>query len=224
MRLSRSLVLAALLSVGAAPAAQAQVLFSGTYTGGNSFNTTASMSLSYSAVDAGVYLFSLNMMNLGTYGEVYRSIGLFNLPSTLALLDSWTNLDGWHLPPPDDFSGDVLTAPTVSFISPNPGPKKGLMNDGTLGMFQFKVGGFTSLSEVMAVGAGVHAISGPNGCSTKLGVQAGKVLRTADGSSGCVGVPEPASGPLMATGVLGLLGFAWIRRRRGQVIVWEEAA
>ncbi len=139
MRLSRTLVLAAALSLGAIPVQAQTTLFSGTYTGGSNFNTTASISLTYDAVSSGVYVFSLDVTNLGNYDAVFRAIGLFNLPA-YTLVSATSNLTGWHLPPPQDFSGDGLTPQTVDLIAPDPSPHLGLQV-GQSGSFQFQIAG-----------------------------------------------------------------------------------
>lgn len=247
MRLSRSLVLALSLLVGAASAAQAQTsIFDGTYTGGSNFNTTASVSLGYDALGSGVYLFTLGVTNLGDasvnsltpYNAVFMAVGLFNLPNGFAVspvggigsqtdYSSPDNSSTWNLPPPNDLNGDGLTPKTTAFIVDGDAPHTGLQVGQAI-TFKFQVSGLQGF-DVTTVGAGIHAISGPYGCSTKLGVQGGQVVRSVDGdgvSDACTmsTVPEPASTALLGTGLLALLGFAWIRRKRGLPIVQEHAA
>lgn len=228
MRYLRSAVLALLVSLAVATPARSQTtLFSGTYTGGSNFATTASVSLAYSAVSAGVYLFQLNVTNLGQtgldsnpyiFGEVYKAIGLFNLPKAFSLLASSSSLAGWTVDKSSDLNGDGLVKATTAYVSPDPAPQNGLQV-GSAASFSFTIGGFAGYDPT-AVGAGIHAIAGPTGCSTKLGVQGGSVVRDGpydDATCSPVVTPEPAGILLVGTGLLGILGIGFVRRRRGSM-------
>ncbi|MFL5521495.1 MAG: PEP-CTERM sorting domain-containing protein, partial [Gemmatimonadales bacterium] len=69
------------------------------------------------------------------------------------------------------------------------------------------------------VGVAIHSQSGPNGCSTKLAFNSsGGVVNNVGeaGYSSCSAstVPEPATIGLVTTGLLGLGGAGFLRRRK----------
>ena len=64
---------------------------------------------------------------------------------------------------------------------------------------------------------GAHFISGPNGCSTKPIVNADGSHNSGPVDESCGGettVPEPATMMLLATGLVGLGGATFVRRRK----------
>ena len=238
MRISRALVLAGFFGLVATPARASTPIFSGTYTGGNHFSTVASISLSYDFVSQGIYMFTLDVTNQGQFGEVYRQIGLFNLPSAFTV-ESYGCPSGWTTEAANQW-GAGLGESTAGCNAPLPATTYGLQPGSGTTSFQFGIGGFTSLAQVNGVGAGVYAVGADlaSGCrNTRLGVQDGAAIR--DGTCGptpqvvqplqtllqepTTVVPEPGSTVLLATGLLGLLGFGYVRRRRGLPMM-EDAA
>ena len=221
-------VAAAMFLLAASPAkADVGQIFSGTYTGGNSFATTASISMYYCfgasygcPTETGVYYVDINVTNLGG-GEVYKAIGLINLPSG-AVVDgstgSYTNgQPGWSPPPPQELGGAGLPGDTWAWIAPPPAPDNGIQQNQTSGYFYFRVSNVT-LAQIMNLGVGIHAISGPNNCSSKMGVVNGQVIDNADPElyAYCVSVPEPTSMILLGSGLAGIFGVALLRRREDE--------
>lgn len=215
----RTLALAAFVSVGVASQARADfTTFPGGSCGGNSFSTCAAVSLTSSVDGFGNTVITVTVQNLGTNGELYKSIGLIAVPagSSITLTSAPT---GYGPPPPNDLNGAGLPDDQYGATANSQGDM--LANDGsTVFTFVFTFDGTLTAEQIAALGVGIHGISGPNNCSTKMGVTSGGVVDNADPAlaAGCgtTTAPEPISMALMATGLAGMSGAGLLRRRKQQ--------
>lgn len=197
-------------SIGASPIAAQVTLIDGTFTGGSSFATTVTAKLTYLA---GVL--TLDITNVGSgAGEVYAAVGIVNLPPGTAT--PGTAPAGWTWETTQQFSGAALPEGAWAWVAPNPKPHRGLQ-EGQSATFTYDIGAL----DYENVGFGVHAISGPNDCSTKFGVWDGGSSQSATNrqeAAECgVSVPEPESAALLLTGLIGL-GYVAARRRREDLV------
>jgi len=184
--------------------------------GGQSFSTCASGSLATS-YDAGTGLttVTIDITHEGTNGELFKAVGLIGVPagSTVAFVSAPT---GYGAPPPNDLSGGGLPPDTYGAVTNS---QADMLAFGESGTFVFTIQGELTQEQIDALGVGVHAISGPNGCSNKYGVGGGSVVDNADPEAyeRCGGetvIPEPITMTLLATGLAGMGGAGFLRRKK----------
>ena len=211
-----TLAAAAMLGTLAVTPARADFVFTN-QCGGQLFATCASGSLATS-FDAGTGLttVTINITHEGTSGELFKAVGLVGLPagSTVTFVSGPTGYAG---PPPNDLAGGGLPPETFGASAQSQGDMLAL---GGSGVFVFTIQGELTSDQLAALGVGVHAISGPNGCSTKYGVVNGVAIDNFDpeesAAQGCTEtvIPEPITMTLLATGLAGMGGVGFIRRRK----------
>ena len=243
MRFGRSALAGLLLAGAVAGKASATTwLGNGNWCGGNSFSTCFSVNMSWTVVTGSTLTVTLQLTNLdNTAGLKWFSVGLDNLSNGTQSLSSFVSAGpaGWTPPPPNDFSGGPFTDPTASsnntggeaasdFNAPNPGTWTfALTMSGSLTAAQWD-------ALLQAAGVGIHAgglTINNTSCSTKVVVRDNLAAGSAYGTNGPDGsspncetgsppteiTPEPMSITLMATGLVGLAGAGFIKRRRNRV-------
>ncbi len=220
-KLGVNVLVAAAMAASAAPVAAGVTTWSfgpPTACGGGNFTTCMSGSIDYSTAGT----ITVYMQNVAPYaGDVFTTVGLFNLP---VLPTGWTADNDFDHRNGNASNGLNGLGSGLRYSVGTNG-SDGLGEDGVMHMFTFT---FDSsdwadvLGAIGSIGVGVHAQSGPGGCSAKVGVTnfGSTVVATAADDS-CASVPEPESAALLLTGLAGL-AFVASRRRNGLSLVDEH--
>ena len=244
MKFGRSALAGLLLAGAVAGKASAATNWGGNggpYCGGNTFSTCFSVNLSWTTPVSSTNTLTVTLKlinNDATAGLKWFSVGLDNLTG----LSSFTTTGpaGWSDPPPNDFSGGPFITPTASAVN-NGGEAASDFNGPTGGTWTFALTMGSSLTGAQwdallnAAGVGLHAgglTINNTSCSTKVIVRDNLAAGSAYGTNRPDGsaplcesgsppteiTPEPMSITLMATGLVGLAGAGFIKRRRSNKV------
>ena len=178
--------------------------------GGNEFKTCAALNISWVGTTA-----TIQIRNLGTLGETFTAFGFRNLPQGTTITSSTVDpaLASRFT------AGDINDLQGLGFFANNPSPQNGLKaGDGGPFTFIITFGGAFTPASIAGAEFGIHAQTGPNGCSTKLFVSPTGVVNDQgdfpNPACATTVIPEPITMTLLASGLAGIGGVGALRRRR----------
>lgn len=191
-----------------------------TYCGGTDFQTCASVSATYTGTGSGPFVITIEVTNLGTLGENYKSVGLWGLPDATSASSNGSYAgDGntaYTADDPQDLSGSGATKEVRGFGA-NPPPSDLGLDNNESGIFIFTLSGLTE-AQLLAAGVSIRGIGVEPDCSTRLVIQSGGTGTNNEGpfneECGETVIPEPITMTLLGTGLVGMGGASLLRRRR----------
>jgi len=241
MRPGKALVLSAILSLAAVQTAHASgFAWNGTTKcGGSLFATCASISVStsYNSL-TGKTTVTMSVTNLSgsnnTYaGTTFTQIGIWNIPvgnrnnpgaayvAGSLIVTNQNNVNvtsAWQLGT-NGLNGSGIQ-PGVFGVDPSQGINGGLAAGDTY-TFTFELTGLNEHFLLDEAGFALHGQGGYNGCSTKLVVDETGTANAGPYSVECTPpittTPEPVTMTLLATGLAGMGGAGFLKRRKQQV-------
>jgi hypothetical protein len=188
--------------------------------GGGLFATCAAVEVT----GGGTNTVTITVVNLGgalpgTSDAIFTAVGIYNLPAGVTVQNvaittangaeaDWAQGAGTDLQP---FGHDIAAE------APPPPIGNGLAVGESV-TFVITFSGTVSDADLAALGISIHGQSGPNNCSTKLAIEdeGSTVLGAGEPDPSCseTVIPEPITMTLLATGLAGMGGVGFIRRRK----------
>ena len=191
---------------------------SGVVCGGGLFSTCASVEVTGATTNT----VTITVMNeggaqAGSYDAIFSAVGIYNLPAGVTNVaissDGGSNMVAGP--------GNELNPMSHSFAAEAvPPPSDNGLDVGESVTFTITFDHNVTAEELADLGVSIHGISGPNNCSTKLYIEdQGTVTGGPDAPDPACSetvIPEPITMTLLATGLAGMGGVGFLRRKRDE--------
>jgi hypothetical protein len=193
--------------------------------GGGLFSTCAAVQVS----GGGTNTVTITVVNLGgaeagSFDATFFAVGVYNLPAGVTVDNVVITTDNagadWATGAGNDLNP---LGHDIAAEAPPPPADNGL-HVGESVTFTITFSGAVSDADLSALGISLHAGSGPNGCSTKLAIEneggstSGPPGEERDPACAETVIPEPITMTLLATGLAGMGGAGFLRRKKEEDI------
>lgn len=223
MKLLKTLAAAGVLAAATASPAWAD-WSSGTVCGGGLFGTCASVDVTtVSATSFTVTVTNLGGADPGNFDATFFSVGLYNLPAGATVTVVANPDNNMEAPTAGDCSSlSPLDCEVASDAAPPP-TANGVEVGETI-TFTVTFAAPFDPADLADIGVSIHAGDGPNGCSTKLSIEDegnsvfGPSGEARDPACSETVIPEPITMTLLATGLAGMGGAGFLRRKKDEEI------
>lgn len=186
--------------------------------GGGLFATCAAVEVS----GGGTNTVTITVVNLGgavpgNSDAIFEAVGVYNLPAGGTVVITTNNAGADMVAGPGNSLNPLGHEIAAEAVAP---PTTNGLLVGESVTFTITFAGNITNEQLADLGISLHAISGPNGCSTKLAIEDeggttfGPPGEERDPACAETVIPEPITMTLLATGLAGMGGVGFIRRRK----------